>query len=175
MDADIQMLNNGGNIADLLLKSNFNHKVLRPFIGEDGQAYINNSKGDEVQQVKNATLLKDEWIYLDEVVQKVKRERLNFVADLESMGLTRSLPNAMGQTVVQYQNMSDVTPADVSMDGLSKADSDRVNYDLTSMPVPIIHKDLYFSAREIATSRQTGASIDTSTLEESVRRVSETI
>ena len=174
MDADIQVLNNGGPIADLLLSSNFDHRVLRPFVGEDGGNYVNNGK-ESVRPVNNATLRKDEWVYFDEVVGQVKRERLNFVSDLESMGLVRNLPNAMAHTSIEYQNISDISDADVSMDGLSKADSDRTVYDLKSMPVPIIHKDVYFSAREIATSRNRGVPVDVSTLEAATRKVAETI
>jgi uncharacterized linocin/CFP29 family protein len=161
-----------GNIADAMLACNFDHNMLRPFL-ENGKAFVNNSDGKTTRQVANATLLKDEWIHLDRAVTQVARERLNFVNDLVSMGLTYNLPNAMGKTVIQYQNASDINDASVSMDGLSKSDSDRMDYDLTSMPVPIIHKDVYFSAREIAVSRNGGMPLDTTVLEIASRKVSE--
>ena len=174
MDTQVDILSNGGPLANLLLNAKFDHNVLRPFVAEDGQAYVNNSS-DSVRRVENATLRKDEWIKLDEAVTKVARERLDFVADLEGMGLSYSFANALGKTVLQYQNMSDITPAHVTMDGLNKSMSDRPVYDLTSMPIPIISKDLYFSAREIDTSRNMGDSIDTSALEMASRKVAETV
>ena len=179
MDTSIDILANGGDLAQLMLNANFDHNALRPFVDEKGRKLVNNGKDSDgnhtVREVQNATLLKDEWIKLDEAVTKVARERLDFVTDLESMGLTYGLANAMGKTVLQYQNMSDITPAHVTMDGLNKSDSDRPVYDLTSMPIPIISKDLYFSAREVATSRNQGDSIDTSAAEMAARKVAETI
>ena len=176
MDEKVQvdLLQGGGNIADVLLANHFSSNALRPVVGEDGKFYINNESGDGVLPVTNATLRKDEWIHLDTVVTQVARERLDFVQDLISMGLTFNLPNAMGHTVLQYQNQSDVSDATVSMDGINKGDADRPAYDLTSMPIPIIHKDFYFSAREIATSRNSGTPLDTSMAELCSRKVSET-
>jgi uncharacterized linocin/CFP29 family protein len=172
--ADVHDLRSSGSIADILLENGFDYNALRPFKAEDGKSYIN--KGTGVSRARNtATLRKDEWIKLDEAVNRVRRERLNLVADLESLGLSYTLPNAMGHTVFQYQNVSDITPAQISMDGINKSASDRAVYDLNSMPIPIVSKDLYFSAREIATSRNMGATIDVTTLEEAVRQVSEKI
>lgn len=169
-DVSVDILSGGSGVADAMLGSNFDYNSLRPFI-QNGKSYVNN--GSSVKPVTNATLLKDEWIYLDRVVTQVARERLDFVSDLQSMGLTYSLPNAMGKTVIQYQNVSDINDATMSMDGLSKGDNDRVEYDLTSMPVPIIHKDFSFSAREIAVSRNGGMPLDTTVLEMATRKVSE--
>lgn len=170
-EVSIDMINNAGALSDVLLTNNFKTEILRPFV-ENGKNFINNGSG--VSPVTNATLLKDEWIQLDTAVTKVARERLNFVQDLISMGLTMSLPNALGKTVLQYQNQSDISDATVSMDGLAKGDNDRPDYDLTSMPIPIIHKDFSFSAREIAASRNGSMPLDTSTAELAARKVAET-
>lgn len=173
-DVQIDLLNNGGPVADIMLNSMFDVNALRPY-RDQGHAFITNAKGDGVIPVTNATLLKDEWIHLDKAVKQVSRERLTLVNDLKSMGLTYNLPNALGKTVIQYQNQSDINDAQVSMDGINKSPSDRPDYDITTMPVPIIHKDFYFTAREIAASRNGGMPLDTSNAELCARKVDEAI
>jgi uncharacterized linocin/CFP29 family protein len=71
--------------------------------------------------------------------------------------------------------MSDITPATISMDGLRRSESDRPVFDLKTMPLPIIHKDFGFSARQIATSRNGGSPLDTTTAELAGRRVVEEV
>lgn len=163
-----------GSVGDVLLKHNFDADALRPFIDpEAGGAFVNN--GSAVVPVHNATLLVDEWKEMDKVVTKVARERLNFVQDLLAMGLVKDLPNAMGKTVYQKQQQSDISDATVSMSGLSKGDNDRPDYSTITFPIPIIHKDFYFDAREIALSRNGSQPLDMSAAELGSRKVSEAI
>jgi hypothetical protein len=51
--------------------------------------------------------------------------------------------------------------------------NDRPVYELTNLPLPIIHKEFSFSARQIATSRNIGASVDTTAAGLAARRVAE--
>lgn len=170
-DANLSIIQNGGPIADRLLASGFDVNVLRPYIDEQG-AFITNS-AEQVLPVTNATLRKDEWIFLDKVVTEEAQLRLQAVGDLQRRGLTMSLPNAMGKTVMQYQNQSDISDASISMDGIRRGNNDRPQYDLTSLPLPIIHKDFSFTARELNASRNEGTPIDDSTASLATRKVSE--
>lgn len=167
-----------GDTASVLLENDMNPHALRPFIGEDGRHYVNafNTKGELIAKPLTnaiATLRKDEWQLLDDIVVKVARERLRAVADLISTGNTFNIPNGMGTTVFQTETQSDINPASVSMDGLRENANDRPEYELTNLPLPIIHKDFHFSARQIATSRRMGTPLDTSMLEMSARKVAE--
>lgn len=163
-----------GPVASQLLACNMDPGALRPFLYknksyvtlQDGKSYpVNNA---------NATLTKDDWILLDKTVVKVARNRLRVVADLNQAGLTYNLPNGMAHQVLQTQSQSDTNDADISMDGIVKTDQDRPEYDITNLPLPIIHKDFSFSARQIATSRQ-GVPLDLTMVEQSARKVGELI
>jgi len=174
-----------GNVANLLMAHNFDPNALRPYVGADGRSYITVNSGrfdKENKPVYNAlvtntpaTLTKDAWIQLDTAVIKAARPRLRVVADLRGAGLEYSLPNGMAHTVLQHQAQSDITDATVSMDGLRQGDSDRPQFSLENLPLPIIHKDFHFSAREVAASRNGNMPLDTSNAEAAGRKVAEQI
>lgn len=165
-----------GNVAAQLLANNFDPCCLRPYLGRDGRSYITRNSGRygndgkpvyEAVPVTNttATLRKDDWILLDQVIIKAAKRRLKAFADLRSAGLTYAVPNAMGKTVLESENMSDIGPATTSMDGLRRGDNDRPIFDLVNLPLPITHKDFSFSVRQIAASRNGGSPLDTTTAE----------
>jgi len=166
-----------GNIAATLMAANFNTSILRPWIGQDGRHYITvneNGKWKAVPApVANATLRKDEWKILDEAVVQAAKQRLRVVADLRAAGLTYNIPDGMGKTVLQTERMSDITDAAISMDPAVRTEADRPEYDLINLPLPVIHKDFFLNARQIATSRNVGAPIDTTMAELAARKVAE--
>lgn len=167
-----------GDVATRLLNNNFDQNILRPYIGDNGDHYITVNQGgkDKAHVVGNntATLRKDDWKLLDTAVVKAAKERLRFVADLRSSGLTYSIPQGMGKTVLETETQSDINPAQISMDAVQRGKSDRPVYELSNLPLPIIHKDFSFSARQIQTSRNGGSPLDTSMAELAARRVAET-
>ena len=67
----------------------------------------------------NDTLRKDEWLEIDRAVIEIARDRLTGVADLVSAGLTINLVNGLGTTVFQWEDMSDMTAADINMEGIT--------------------------------------------------------
>lgn len=165
-----------GNVATALLNNGFNLNALRSWVGDDSKSYMTEMRGgkpDVVLAQNNATLRKDEWIELDRVVIGAARERLRLVADLRAAGLTYNLPNGMGRTVLESQTMGDITPAIISMDPTRQSEGDRPEFDLVGLPLPIIHKDFKFNIRQIATSRNGGTPIDTTTAALAGRRVAE--
>lgn len=167
-----------GDVASVLLENGFDVAALRPWKGNDGRTYVGtrNSKGELVAQSvfnANATLRKDEWIQLDEAVVQAAKERLRLVADLRSRGLVYNIPNGMAKTVLETQNASDISPATVSMDPTRQSENDRPEFDLTALPLPVIHKDFWFNARQLAAGRNSGMPIDTLTAQLAARRVAE--
>lgn len=173
-----------GSIATRLMECDFDPGVLRPYVGDDRRSYItvNDGRGPDLKPkfktlVTNApaTLRKDEWILLDRTVIQVARQRLKAFADLRARGLSYTVPNGMGKTVIQYQSVSDITDATISMDGLRQSEEDRPVYDIKNLPLPVIHKDFTFTAREIAVSREGGSPLDTTTAELAARKVAEEV
>lgn len=180
MHKNLDFILNGagqGDVATRLLNCGFNTNMLRPWLGNDGKSYVTLVENGvaKAYPITNttATLRKDDWIHLDTAIIKAARPRLKLVADLRGAGLTYSIPNGMGTTVLQTERMTDVGPAIVSMDGLRDSQRDRPEFDLTNLPLPIISKDFSFSARQLATSRSGGSPLDTTMAEQCGRKVAE--
>ena len=162
-----------GDVADKLLLNDFDPGVLRPFIGNDGRSYVTRAGKAVLLTNATATLRKDDWKTLDTAVVKAAQQRLKFVADLRGAGLQYSIPNGMGKTVLETETQSDINDATISMDGLRRSQADRPLFELTNLPLPIIHKDYHFSARQIAASRNGGSPLDTTMAEAAGRKVAE--
>lgn len=174
-----------GNVASVLMASNFDAGALRPFIGADGKSYVTMNTGkfdaegkpiyNTLQTNATATLRKDEWIQLDKAIIKAAQPRMNAVGDLRSAGLQYTIPNGLAKTVLEHEAQSDIGSATISMDGLRQSDGDRPVYDLRSLPLPITHKDFSFSARQVMASRNGGSPLDTTTAELAGRKVAEEV
>lgn len=168
-----------GDVASRLMASNFDVRGLRPYTGKDGRTYITMTQNGVTRAVpiSNATttLRPDDWKLLDDAIVKVAQPRLKAVGDLRGAGLTFNIPNGMGKTVLETETMSDIGPASVSMDGLREGQNDRPVFELTNLPLPIIHKDFSYSLRQIAASRNGGSPLDTTTAELAARKVAEEI
>ncbi len=107
------------------------------------------------------TLRKDEWKAFDEALLAEGVIRIPTVAMLLSRGLSIPINNALGKTLFEYEKITDMEAAVVSLDGLPRGDSDRQEFSLSNIPVPIIHKDFDISIRTLAASRERGESLDT--------------
>ncbi len=166
-----------GDVAVALLNAGMDARILRPFVGNDGRSYVTvTDNGKEVAKPltnATATLRKDDWILLDKAIVKAAKPRLKAVADLLSGGLRFNIPNGMAKTVLQTSTQSDISEADISMDGLRDSTADRPVFELTNLPLPIIHKDFFFPTRQVMVSRNDGSPLDTTTAEPAGRRVAE--
>lgn len=166
-----------GSVASRLLSNNFDIGVLRPHIGKDGGHYITIMQEGQPKALRvsnaNATLRRDEWKVIDDAVSIAARQRMRLISDLRGAGLTYNIPNGMGKTVLESARMGDITPATISMDPARKSEADRPEFDIINLPLPIIHKDFMFTARQIAVSRNQGSPLDTTTAELASRRVME--
>lgn len=162
-----------GDTATALLNSNFDPRIMRRYITNGGQTAIDQSFGfgadgkeivrSVVLQNASATLRRDEWLAIDRAVVEAARPRLRFIQDMRSAGLTYPLTNALGKSMLMYERQSNISGAQISMDGLRKGDADRPVYDSEIMPLPLIHKDFHFSTRQINTSRNGDTPLDTTT------------
>lgn len=171
-----------GSVAAQMLRSGWDLQSLRPYVGEDNRGYVtrNHRKNDgsivgvpTLIQNDTALLWQREWVQIDQAVIRSARVPMRMVADLRQAGLVYNLPNGMGKTVLESAVMGDITGATVSMDPARKSEGDRPEYDVRHLPLPIIHKDFYFTAREIEVARQSGQPLDTTMIEMAGRKVGE--
>lgn len=154
---------------------------MRPYVGEDGRAYITVYKSGDPKKMSSyqaipvgyATLRRDEWKQLDEAVLGISEIRLGGVQDLIDNNLVFTLGNAMGTTVLEYHDMSDALTADLTMDGVTRGKGDRPEYGTHYLPIPIIHSDYEINARALEASRKLGNPLDTTLAERAARKVNE--
>jgi len=179
MDHENYILNGNPNgpIAEKLMAVNWDIGALRPWQGKDGRTFVTiNDKGT----IKNVcvgnattTLRQYDWKQIDSAIVKAAQPRLKAVADLRSRGLTYTIPNGMSKTVLQTETQSDINPAQITMDAVHVGPNDRPVFETTNLPLPIIHYDFSFSARQIQASRNGGSPLDTTTAELAGRKVAE--
>lgn len=183
-EVNVDMIGNGqaqGQVASLLSGGRLDPGSLRPYIGADGKARVTVFKGGdpkklenyETRLVANGTLRRDEWKQLDDAVVQIAETRLNGVQDLISRGLVYNLGNAMGTTVLEWHDVSDALQADMTMDGITRAKGDRVDYGTKYLPIPIIHVDYEINERVLSASRNLGNPLDTTMAERASRKVAE--
>lgn len=164
-----------GSAAAFLGSGRFNLNSKRPWIGPDGLgriASIVNGKTVALATNAPALLQYDEWKDIDRQVIEVATQRLTGIADLIDAGLTHTL-GSIGQTIALWERSSDMTPAQVSMDGMTRSEQDTVSFDTQQVPVPIVHKDFPINLRRLEASRRAGESVDVITSDLAARVVAE--
>ncbi len=107
------------------------------------------------------TLRKDEWKSFDEQVVSEGVIRLRGVANLLAAGLVQNIANAFGKTLHEWEDITDMDPAVVSLDGLARGDDDRQEFSIQGVPLPITHKDFNIGIRTLAASRERGEPLNT--------------
>jgi hypothetical protein len=123
----------------------------------------------------NSTLRKDEWKEYDKALVQAAVRPMRAVAALRSMGLTFSIGNGMAKTVLEYEDVSDMSDAQLSIDGETQGDNDRVVVSIKYLPLPIISKPWFLGARTLAAARLAGGGLDTTQTETAGRKCGETL
>jgi hypothetical protein len=166
-------------VADRLMLSQqyhnhggFDFGVLRPYRETNGESYV--TLNGQAYRVDNAALRKDEWIMLDEAVMQAAVLRQRAVQDLLNRGLSLSL-DGMSFTVLETENVGELTAASLSLTGYSQSEKDTVEHGLTGVPMPIVFKDWDISLRGLQTGRNRGQPLETSQGEAMARVVGEKI
>ena len=157
----------GAGVGEKLLAANFDVGALRPFIHND-RAYITvNGKGRPA--TNNATLTRDEWKQYDDTILKAFQSDLTFVKGLKAAGLTYNLPNPLGKTILEHQNMSNAIQAKISMDANVQDSGDTPEIGTGSIPIPIISSGFNIDLRTLASSRNSQVPLDTTNQEFAAR------
>ncbi len=134
------------------------------------------ASGFDVQSLRTQDYLrKDAWLHFDNAVIEISRQALIGVGDLISRGLVTHIPNAMGVTRIEWERMGDMGPAEMNMAGHTIGRNDTTEFDLQSMPLPIVHKDFFINIRKLEASRNSGTPLDTVQVQLCARKVSERI
>lgn len=99
------------------------------------------------------TLRKNEWEHLDDAILEEAVIRLRGVALLRSMGLVIPVPNALGRTMFQWEDMTDLNEAETSLSGVHQTENDAPDFELSQVPLAITHKDFNLNVRALMASR----------------------
>lgn len=165
----------------------------RPFISNSGKnagkmVIIANTGNDQggnpifVERVIAAnagetSLRSFDWADIDRMVVEAATQRLVIVDDLIQSGLTYSAGD-LGTIVTEWDSVSELTDASVTVDGESEGDKDRQEFSPDGVVIPIIHKPFKLPKRQLLASRRNGAGLDTThaaAAARSVARQSESI
>lgn len=123
------------------------------------------------------TMSKESWLRFDHVVQTEALRRLTVAEDMIAAGMTYDLRSVgMGKTVLQWSTTSEMTEAEITMDGIKRASSDQLIVNFANLlPLYIIHKDINFSLREMEEAANGDVPLDTTNLAAAAEKISETI
>jgi len=116
-----------------------------------------------------STLERDEYETLTDRIISTYKDELVGVADLQSAGLTRNI--SLATQVDLWQQLSEVTEAEASMDGEAQGNNDTVEYTTQGAPVPIYFKDYKIPQRQLMTSRRMNNDLRTDNAGEMSRAV----
>lgn len=147
--------------------------AMRPYINGRNQsvAYVNQKE----RMVQNALLRRYEWEQIDAAVLDVVRQPNVALNDFLRLGLTQSL-DGLGVTITSYDQLGDMEPAELNMNGEARAQQDRLDFTPQNIPVPLIFKDFQLSLRHLEASRRGGGNgIDTTQAQVATRRVQDRV
>lgn len=153
-------ITDGSELVGRGVQSESDVQYMRPVLAANQNVYA-----------ANATLREDEWERIDERVNAVFRERLTGIEDLRSRGLVQNLN--IGTTLRKTERMSDISDAELTMDGDSGVEEDRISYTTEVRPVPIAASDFRYGIRDLDASRTRGEDLETTHAEQSSRKVAD--
>lgn len=147
------------------------NKRLEKQYGAKAPVQIVTNRGIKV----NSVLRKDEWEELDRAVVPAAVQPLRFTRLIQArMNLVRPIAS-LGTLLTQYNQVSEMTPANISLRGHASGEKDLVDYSLVGVPVPIIFKEFEIDQRALLASRMMGDGIDTANAQAAARVVAEKI
>jgi len=83
------------------------------------------------------------------------------------------LGNAMGTTVLTWEEISDAMEAAISIDPVARAKGDLPTHSTSHIPIPVVHSDYIISERVLQESRSRGNPISVSGAERATRKVNQ--
>lgn len=164
------LLANGLHIATLEETFTGFSRGYRP--REDGSTLCNKRTGAIAyrrgQMLVHSALRDEEWRELDDIVIEAAGPKTDMLADLP-----KKTHESIGVLASSYNVSSQMTEADVSMTGRSRGRMDAVDYNLKTVPLPVVYKEIEMGERELVASRNLGQGLDTHSVFEATRVVAE--
>ena len=117
-----------GSVAAIMANPNADYMSKRPFLSDDlrdprsytpvwNGKYDANGNREYTVQVSNAgaVLRKNEWEFLDRRLVEIAKPRLQLINSMRAAGLAVNFPEAYSHSIYQYERVSDIDGASVSM------------------------------------------------------------
>lgn len=136
------------------------------------QTALNAAMAGNVMLGNAYALPKDVWGQWDREGVEVQRSTLGVFNDLAA---SVSTPMAIGKLIHYFQTISDSGSANISLDGRSKARTDKPTFNYHGTPLPIIDSTFSFGWREVEAARSEGFQLDDSGRMNANRKVAETL
>jgi uncharacterized linocin/CFP29 family protein len=121
-----------------------------------------------------ALLRREDWLMIDRAVIFAAKQRLRLWNEIYGRN-PYNIPNGFAVTAIQHGIATGDNDAIISMDPVRKSQRARPILDTVIIPLPTIHSDGNFTAREIAVSRNSGMPLDTTPISLSARKVAEVV
>lgn len=135
-----------------------------------GNLNINEMRNNS-ELIKNGTLRHEDWIKWDQRMIDIARQRLTAIQDLIDFGLARE-DFDLGDILSNYEKLSDMTKANIDMDGGTPGQRDRLTFTPAGVPIPIFHKEFQLNQRQILSSmRRPGGNLPTTHMTTATRIV----
>jgi hypothetical protein len=114
-------------------------------------------------------------VVLDTAVLSVGMERLTFVADLISEGLTYSLPDPLGVPFLEHQTQNRTGTARRVMNPSSRGENSMPKLSFGRLPIYLTMADFQLDIRTLKVSQRVGRPLDTAGIQNDTRAVNEAI
>jgi len=135
------------------------------------QLLANDMDFDKIR-VNTSTLRYDEQKELDEKLLEISRFELGAVPAILAAGLRYDF-DGMSATILQYEDMSDITDAELGMSPLGRGKTDNPEFTQKILPLPFMFKNFFIDARKLRMSRKLGQPLDTTGVALATRKVME--
>lgn len=171
-----------GAVMARLANKDFDLGHFRPYI-VGNQAYVSINTGKfthdgkpKKQQLTTnapALLTREDWLMVDKTVRLQLKERLVVASDIYSKNPIKM--NGYNKLAVQFWTGDGDADAVLSMDGMRQSERSRVDMKPVSVPLPLVHSDGGFSARQIAYMQGSNMPLDTTAIRYGTRKIGEVI
>jgi hypothetical protein len=121
----------------------------------------------------HATLLREQWLLIDNLWLRVADQYMGAVLDLTSRGLTLTIPS-VGIAASQYAAIGRMEPASTDMRASAAGNNQRLTVTPHLVPLPFAFEDYEFDITELEAVQRLGGTLDTAYAEEAQRSVAET-
>ncbi len=100
------------------------------------------------------------WEEIDEQVMEAYQQEAYVTEDVRAANTTN---HDLGNLYSSYRRMSQMTDAEIDQHGEVAGDEDRTDYELATIPVPVIHKEFRVGWRESENTDTTADNVDEAT------------